>query len=250
MTEKQVEAADFSINGQVVIITGATGDIGSALAWGLASAGARLVCAGRNEEQVEALVSRLPGEAIGVEVDVTSESDVSSMVDRALNKFGRIDVLINNAGISASATIADMSLETWNKVLQVNLGGVFLCSRAVLKPMIAQGKGLIINMTSALGKRGNPSSAAYSASKAGVSNFTNVLHQEMANHGIRVVGIAPGLTNTKMIRGNRDEEYIRRLASQYPGGRLGQPEDVIGLVHFLCSDQAKYISGTDLYIRP
>lgn len=248
MTNQQ--ANNFSIVGKVIIITGATGGIGSAMSKGLSSAGARIVCAGRNETKIKALVSQLPGEALGIKVDVTSENDVSLMIEKTLTKFERIDVLINNAGIYIPAMVADMKLEAWNKTIEINLGGVFLCSQAVLKPMIEQGSGLIINMTSALGKRGTPASAAYSASKAAVSNFTNVLYQEVVGHGIRVVGIAPGLTDTPMIRGNRDEAYIQQLASKYPGKRLGQPEDVIGLVTFLCSDQAKHISGTDLYMRP
>lgn len=240
----------FSIGGKVIIITGAYGGIGSALAKGLSESGAILACIGRDAVKLDELTSSLPGRSIGIKADVTSESEVNALVENVLKEFGRIDVLINNAGIHKAAMIADMSLDDWNNVIQVNLNGTFLCSRAVIKPMREQGSGCIINMTSALGQRGNPTAAAYAASKAGVSNFTNVLYQEVADFGIRVIGIAPGLTDTPLVRGNRDEEYIKKLASLYPGGRLGQPGDAMGLVQFLCSDAAKYINGTVVFMRP
>lgn len=167
-----------------------------------------------------------------------------------LAHWGRIDGLINNAGQLHRCLVADHSLADWNRIFAVNVMGTFLFSREVLGPMMKQGGGRIVNFTSALGVRSMPGGAAYGAAKAAISSFTNTLHQEVAGTGVTVCAIAPGLTNTAMANDNMTPEYMLRIAASYPGGRLGEPEDIIGLAHFLMSDASQHVSGSTMFVRP
>ena len=246
---------NVSIEGKVVIVTGAGAGIGRTLAVGLAGEGARVVAAARKADaagEVAGEVERLhgPGRALGVRADVTDEDDVDAMVAAARARFGRIDVLVNNAAVTPNARILDMPFEEFNRVLVTNLGGQFLVAQHVAPVMIEGGGGRIVNMTSARGVVGAPGLAAYSASKAAINNFTNVLHQELSDRGIRTVGLASGLTDTPGMRRTVGEEYIGRVASGYPGGRLGRPEDLVSLTTYLASDAADHLSGTTIYVRP
>lgn len=244
-------ASNFSIAGRVVLITGAGAGIGRAMARGLAASGARVACVDQNlaaAQAVEAELGRNTALALGC--NVSREDEVEAAIVATNREWGRIDALINNAGVYKKASVAEHTLKNWEWIFGVNVTGTFLCTKAVLPYMIAQGEGRIINFTSALGVRSHAGGAAYGASKAAVASFTNTLHQEVADHGIRVTAIAPGLINTALATANQSEEYITRVASQYPGGRLGEPEDIVGLAHFLISPASEHLSGSVVYVRP
>lgn len=248
---RPVPASDFAITDQVILITGAGRGIGRALARGLSAAGARVACVDRDGGAVEQVALDLGARSASAHrCDIGSEQQVKALVQNCLGRWGRIDALINNAGIYLRKQVIEHTLSDWETVFGVNVTGSFLCAREVLPHMISRKTGRIINFTSALGVRSHPGGAAYGASKAAIANFTNTLHQEVADHGVRVVAIAPGLTNTTLATQGQTEEYIRRIAGQYPGGRLGEPEDIVGLVHFLLSPAAEHLSGTTIYVRP
>lgn len=251
MQDSSYQAADFSIVGKTIVITGAGGGIGKAMALGLGRAGAKIVCVDRDHDAALAVVEVLGADhAMAVACDVTAEEAVSEAVSAVLQRWDRIDGLINNAGQLHRCLVKDHTLDDWNRIFNVNVVGTFLFSRAVLPQMILQGDGRIVNFTSALGVRSMPGGAAYGASKAAISSFTNTLHQEVAGSGITVSAIAPGLTNTPMAKINMTTEYMERIAASYPGGRLGQPEDIIGLAHFLMTDASRHVSGSTIFVRP
>lgn len=241
---------DFSVDGRAVLITGAGDGIGLALARGFAAAGARVACFDLDPERARHAAAACGPHGLALIGDVAEEADVQRAVERTVAAFGGIDVLVNNAAIMPNQRIVDTPAATWDRVLAVNLRGPFLFARAVIPLMAARGGGRIVNVTSALGERGMPGAAAYAASKAALSTFTRVLHQETAELGIRAVAVAPGITDTALLRGAHDAATIERLAAQLPGRRLGRPEDVVGLVLFLASPAADQISGTVLYCRP
>jgi 3-oxoacyl-[acyl-carrier protein] reductase len=221
------------------------------MALGLGRAGAKIVCVDRDHDAALAVVEVLGADhAMAVACDVTAEEAVSEAVSAVLQRWDRIDGLINNAGQLHRCLVKDHTLDDWNRIFNVNVVGTFLFSRAVLPQMILQGDGRIVNFTSALGVRSMPGGAAYGASKAAISSFTNTLHQEVAGSGITVSAIAPGLTNTPMAKINMTTEYMERIAASYPGGRLGQPEDIIGLAHFLMTDASRHVSGSTIFVRP
>lgn len=251
MTSSNYRAADFSVLGKVIIVTGAGGGIGKAMAMGLADAGAKIACVDRDAKAARDVAAEIgDGNALAVECDVTSEEQVASAVAATLGHWQRIDGLINNAGRLHRCLVKDHSLADWNQIFAVNVMGTFLFSREVLPQMIQQGSGRIVNFTSALSVRSMPGGSAYGAAKAAISSFTNTLHQEVAGTGIAVSAIAPGLTNTPMANDHMTTEYMERIAASYPGGRLGQPEDIIGLAHFLMTDASKHVSGSTIFVRP
>jgi NAD(P)-dependent dehydrogenase (short-subunit alcohol dehydrogenase family) len=244
-------AADFSVSDRVIIITGAGAGIGRSMALGLGEAGANIACVDLDEAQAAAVAEEIGGErAMAVRCDVSSETDVKAAVAAVLSRWGRIDGLINNAGRLIRSPVKDHTLEGWNSVFSVNVVGTFLFAREVLPHMAHRRHGRIVNFTSALGVRSTPGAAAYGAAKAAIASFTNTLHQEVAGSGITVSAIAPGLTDTAMSSGHLSRDYIERIAASYPGGRLGQPEDIVGLAHFLMSPAAEHVSGSTLFVRP
>jgi len=242
--------ADFSVQGRVVIVTGAAAGIGRSIALELGRAGANVACVDVNEDHVKTVAGEIGENALAVKCDVRDEAQVNLTVEQTLSKWKKIDGLINNAGAIRSAHVIDQSLEDWRFIFDVNVVGTFLFTRAVLPHMKARKSGRIVNMTSALGVRSTVGAAAYGASKAAVSSFTNTLHQEVADFGIRVSAIAPGLTNTALASASLSEDYMRRIAAQYPGGRLGEPDDIAGLAHFLMSSASDHISGSVIFVRP
>ncbi len=229
---------------QVAIVTGASRGIGRATALALASEGANVVVnyassSGAAEEVVKAITDA-GGSAIALQADVSKLEQVDALVNNTVEKFGRVDVLVNNAGITRDALLLRMKPEDWQAVIDLNLTGVFLCTRAVSKIMLKQRSGRIVNITSVAGQMGNPGQANYSAAKAGVIGFTKTVAKELASRGITVNAVAPGFIATDMTSNLKSEEILKYI----PLARYGEPEEVAGMVRFLAADPAAaYITG-------
>lgn len=235
----------LSLQGQVAIVTGASRGIGRAVALALATAGAQVVVNyARSSEAADQLVAEITangGQALAVQADVSQADQVNALVATTLEKLGRIDILVNNAGITRDTLLLRMKLEDWQAVIDLNLTGVFLCTRAVAKPMLKQRSGRIINIASVAGQMGNPGQANYSAAKAGVIGFTKTIAKEMASRGVTVNAVAPGFIETDMTGDLPNTEDILKFI---PLGRFGQPDDIAGMVRFLAADPAAaYITG-------
>jgi 3-oxoacyl-[acyl-carrier protein] reductase len=234
---------------QTAIVTGASRGIGRCVALALAEAGAEVVVNyARSAEAAEAVVAEIlaaGGQAYALKADVAEEDAVEAMVKSVLERSGRIDVLINNAGITRDGLLMRMKTDDWQAVINLNLTGVFLCTRAVTRTMLKQKSGRIINITSVVGLMGNAGQANYAAAKAGVVGLTRSAAKEMASRGITVNAVAPGFIATDMTK-DLDAEAI--LAA-IPLGRFGNPEQVAGTVRFLAADPAAaYITGQVLQV--
>jgi len=237
------------MTGQTAIVTGASRGIGRCVALALAEAGAEVVVNyARSAEAAEAVVAEIlaaGGQAYALKADVAEEDAVEAMVKSVLERSGRIDVLINNAGITRDGLLMRMKTDDWQAVINLNLTGVFLCTRAVTRTMLKQKSGRIINITSVVGLMGNAGQANYAAAKAGVVGLTRSAAKEMASRGITVNAVAPGFIATDMTK-DLDAEAI--LAA-IPLGRFGNPEQVAGTVRFLAADPAAaYITGQVLQV--
>jgi 3-oxoacyl-[acyl-carrier protein] reductase len=233
------------LEGQVAIVTGASRGIGRAIAVALAAEGAKVVVnyasSASAAEEVVAEIKSKGGEAIAFHADVSHEAQVESLLKSAIDAWGRIDVLVNNAGITRDTLLLRMKLEDWQAVIDLNLTGVFLATRAVSKVMLKQKSGRIINIASVAGQMGNPGQGNYSAAKAGVIGFTKTVAKEMASRGITVNAVAPGFIATDMTADLKNTDDILKFI---PLGRYGQPEDIAGMVRFLAADPAAaYITG-------
>lgn len=234
----------FDLAGRVAIVTGASRGIGRAIALRLASAGVRVV-AGARADHAQAVVDEIAGAggtALAVQLDVTEPGSVAGIARAALDHFDRIDVLVNNAGIVRDQLLLRMKPEDWDAVVATNLSAAFSCCRAVLRPMVKQRSGRIVNIGSVVGRTGNPGQANYAASKAGLEGFTRSLALEVASRGITANVVAPGMIETDMTSG-LGERAGEALRGRIPMGRLGTPDDVAGAVCFLASDEAAYITG-------
>ncbi len=232
------------LRGQVAIVTGASRGIGRAIALELASQGANVVVnyasSSNAAEEVVDTIAAGGGNAVALQADVSKSDQVDALVNSAMEKFNRIDVLVNNAGITRDTLLLRMKPEDWQAVIDLNLTGVFLCTRAVSKIMLKQRSGRIINITSVAGQMGNPGQANYSAAKAGVIGFTKTVAKELASRGITVNAVAPGFIATDMTSNINADEIIKYI----PLSRYGQPEEVAGMVRFLAADPAAaYITG-------
>ncbi|MPZ14995.1 MAG: glucose 1-dehydrogenase [Chloroflexi bacterium] len=239
--------------GRVAIVTGAGQGIGRALARGFATEGAALVVAeldAARARRVEQEIVQEAERAIGVPTDVSDEKAVTNTVETAIREFGRIDVLVNNAGIFPLSPIETMAEDEWDRVIATNLVGVFLCSRAVVPHMLTQGGGRIISLASGRAFEGAVHGAHYAASKSGIIGFTKSLALELAPHGITANVLCPGLTDTAQPRGHdlTDEEIYARGA-KIPLGRIGQPDDLVGPALFLASDPARHITGQTVLVN-
>ena len=229
---------------KVAVVTGASRGIGKAAALALASQGAKVVVNyARSSEAAEAIVKEITetrGEAIASQADISKSDEVDNLIKATLDKFGRIDVLVNNAGITKDTLLLRMKPEQWQAVIDLNLTGVFLCTKAVSKTMLKQRSGRIINIASVAGQMGNPGQANYSAAKAGVIGFTKTVAKELANRGVTVNAVAPGFIETDMTEDLKSDDIIKFI----PLGRYGKPEEVAGTIRFLAADPAAaYITG-------
>lgn len=241
----------LDLSGRVAIVTGGSRGIGRATAERLAASGATVVVNYRgNAAAAEATVAAITaagGKALAVQGDVSQPADVEHLVKTTLEQFGRIDILVNNAGITRDNLLLRMKESDFDEVIATNLRGVFLCTRAVLRPMTKQRFGRIINITSVIGLIGNAGQANYAAAKAGIIGFTKSTAREMASRGITVNAIAPGFIETEMTDA-LNEETRKAILATIPLGRFGQPAEVAGLICFLASDAGAYISGQTLTI--
>jgi 3-oxoacyl-[acyl-carrier protein] reductase len=232
--------------GKVAIITGAGRGIGKAIAERLASEGADVVICDIDKEAAERTAeeirSKYSVKAIAISADVANEGDVNSMVEETIKNFGRVDFLINNAGITKDSLLLRMSEEEWDKVIAVDLKSVFLCTRAVIRHMMRQRFGRIVNISSVIGLRGNVGQVNYASAKAGIIGFTKSAARELAGRNITVNAVAPGYIQTEMTE-RLPQEVKEEMLKQVPLGRPGLPEDVAGVVAFLCSEDASYITG-------
>jgi 3-oxoacyl-[acyl-carrier protein] reductase len=233
-----------NLKGQVAIVTGASRGIGRAIALELSTYGATVVVnyassSGASDNLV-AEITGAGGEAIALQADVSQADQVDALINAVMDKFKRVDILVNNAGITRDTLLLRMKLEDWQAVIDLNLTGVFLCTRAVSKIMLKQRSGRIINISSVAGQMGNPGQANYSAAKAGVIGFTKTVAKELASRGITVNAIAPGFIATDMTSDLKADEILKYI----PLGRYGQPEEIAGMVRFLAADPAAaYITG-------
>ena len=226
---------------KVAIITGAANGIGHATAKRFAAEGAQVVIADLRREQIDAAVKET-GAAWGEIVDVTQRASVDALVAAVKDRFGRIDVLVNNAGITKDARLVKMTEVEFDAVIDVNLKGVFNCSQAVVETMIAQGSGVILNASSVVGIYGNFGQSNYAATKFGVIGFTKTWFRELGPKGIRVNAVAPGFIATSILN-TIPENVINQIKSRVALGRLGRPEEIASVYAFLASDDAGYING-------
>jgi acetoacetyl-CoA reductase len=249
--EREKEDSVGTLKEAVVVVTGASRGLGKAIAEELAGGGAKVVVNySRSKEPAEEVVNQISesgGEAIAVQADVSDAEQAQKLIDQALERFNRVDVLINNAGINIDRTLRKLSVEDWDKVIQVDLNSAFYTVHAVLPHMTDQGGGKIINMSSFVGEAGNIGQANYSAAKAGLLGFTKTAAQELARFGITVNAIAPGFIETDMVA-NIPEEAQQKLRKQVPLGRFGKPEEVARAVRYLIED-GDYITGQSLDIN-
>lgn len=236
---------------KVALVTGAARGLGRAIALELATAGAKVVVnyagsEGKAAEVVEK-IRAAGGEAFAVQADVSQAEDVERLVKATLEGFGRIDILVNNAGIARDNLLLRMKEGDWDAVLDTNLKGVYLCTKAVSKGMLKQRFGVIVNISSVVGISGNAGQANYAAAKAGVIGFTKSMAKELAPRGIRVNAVAPGYIATDMTD-ILPEEVKNEMISHIPLGRVGKPEDVAKAVLFLASPSAGYMTGQTLVV--
>jgi 3-oxoacyl-[acyl-carrier protein] reductase len=240
----------FDLSQKVVIVTGASRGIGRGIAEVLASRGAHVVAAARADNAAAAVegIRNAGGSAEAATLDVTDSASVEAMIDGVMSRHGRIDVLVNNAGIARDQLMLRMKREEWDDVITTNLTAAFTCVHAVLKPMIKRRAGRIISISSVVGQMGNAGQANYAASKAGLIGFSKAVAREVASRNITVNVVAPGLVDTDMTKAVAEKAQAE-WTSLIPLQRLGTPQDIASAVCFLASDEAAYITGQVLAVN-
>ena len=236
---------------KVAIVTGGGQGIGRAIVLDLAEIGVDVVVADINIDAAESAAAEAAAagiDALAIQVNVADSKNVEAMIEKTVEKYGRIDHLVNNAGITRDALIIRMGDDAWQAVIDINLTGTYLCSKAVVRIMMKQRSGRIVNISSVVGAMGNAGQTNYAASKAGVIGLTKSLAREVASRGINVNVVAPGFIQTAMTDG-LPEKARDELVTLIPNGRLGLPEDVSAAVKFLLSDDASYITGQVLHVN-
>lgn len=239
------------MTGKVAVVTGGSRGIGRAISVALAQSGADVVIfyAGNQAaaEETVRVIQEIGRQALALQVDVSQSAEVDAAFKQVLGTFGRIDILVNNAGITRDQLLMRMKETEWDQVMDTNLKGVFLCTKAVTRPMLKQRGGRIINISSVVGVSGNPGQANYSAAKAGVIGLTKTTAKELANRGITVNAVAPGYIETEMTD-VLNNEVKQQMLTVIPMGRPGTAEDVAAIVQFLASDAAGYITGQTIHV--
>ncbi|HVW41748.1 MAG TPA: glucose 1-dehydrogenase [Amycolatopsis sp.] len=237
----------LGIEGRVAIVTGASRGLGWAAAEALVAEGVSVLAAARSEADLKALRESAPDSIETAVVDMTRADDVAALADRAVDTFGRLDIVVNNAGIAPAGAFADQPQEVWDEVFAINVKAPAVLTRAAGRHLLAQGSGKVVNIASTSGINGKPSLVAYSASKGAVLQFTKALAAEWGRFGVQVNAIAPGAFETRAQRAvMEDPEILRRRIRKIPAGRMGQPHEFGSLVTYLASPLADFITGSVL----
>lgn len=241
-----------ALDGKIAIVTGGGGGIGGAVARRFASDGAKMAVADIDSAAAQKCADAIDaenGEALALRADVTRKESVREMVQKTLDRWDRIDILVNVAGGAERKRVLDMTAEDWDRVVEMNLKSVFLCSQAVLPILLKQRYGKIVNISSIYGFTGNATRSSYAAAKAGVAAFTKSLALEHAQDGINVNAIAPGRIETPRVRGHYSDEAWAAADAQIPMGRTGTPEEIAATALFLVADENKYITGQTIHVN-
>ena len=240
----------MNFNGQTALITGAGRGIGKTIAVKLAESGLNIAIADMNpvSDDVVREIEEYGTQCLAFQMDVTDVESVDSVVKKIIDETGGIHILVNNAGITKDNLFMRMKPEQWSQVIDVNLNGVFHVTKAVIRTMVKQHSGRIINISSVVGFSGNPGQVNYSSTKSGLIGFTKSLSREVGTRGITVNAVAPGFINTAMTQA-LNESQQQAILSQIPLGRMGEAEDIANAVAFLASEEASYITGTVLHVN-
>ena len=240
------------IDNKIAIVTGGAGGIGGAIVQRFAREGAKLTVADIDKDTAQSRVKEVSDrgtDAISIVADVTSKKSVSDMVKATLDRWGKIDILVNVAGGADRKLVIDMTAEDWDKIIDMNLKSTFLCSQAVLPTMLKAKYGKIVSISSIYGFTGNATRSSYAAAKAGVAVFTKSLALEVVKEGINVNAVAPGRIATPRVRSHYTDEAWAAAVAQIPMGRTGTPEEIASAVLFLATDENKYITGQTIHVN-